>query len=79
MRRYVLGNVQSENMFINGILFIRDCASVQFIKTYTPSVTATGFSMHEIEIFDFVMECGEKRIAVKHWNVWINYEITQSE
>ena len=32
---------------------------------YTPYVAATGFSMHEIGIFDFVIECREKRIAAK--------------
>lgn len=35
---------------------------------YTPYVAATGFSMHEIEICDFVIECREKRIAAKKEN-----------
>ena len=30
------------------------------INSYTLHVTTTGFSTHEIEIFDFVIECGEK-------------------
>ena len=41
-----------------------------YINACTPSVTATGFSTHEIEIFDFVIECREKRIAAKRGNLW---------
>ena len=38
-------------------------------STNTPHVATTGFSTHEIEIFDFVIECGEKRIAANEKNV----------
>ena len=37
------------------------------------------FFAGEVKIFDFVTERVKRCIAAKHWNVWINYEITQNE
>ena len=63
----------------NGDCFLRTFSRIILYKIENTAVAATGFFAGEVKIFDFVTERVKRCIAAKHWNVWINYEITQNE